>query len=470
MDHMHVIAKDRSGRMGALAGLSLAILLSSLGTSIANVALPALGHVFSASFPQVQWVVLAYLLASTVLIAGIGRLGDLFGRRLLLLGGLALFSVASLLAAAAPSLAVLIIARAFQGAGAAAMMALAMAFVSETVPQERIGSVMGLFGTTSAVGTALGPSLGGLLIATFGWPSIFLVAVPFGILAFALVWRFVPAGQVAKGAGRFDLAGAALLAAALGAYALAMTVGAGGIDAWNSGLLAAAAVAAALFVIRQRRAAFPLIRPAAFRRPGFAASLVASMQVATVIMVTLVVGPFYLSRTLGLGPAHVGFVLATGPVVSVLTGVVAGRMVDRFGAVRMTLAGLAAMAAGAGALPVLAGLFGLAGYIAAIVVLTPGYQLFQAANNAAVMSGVPEGERGVTSALLNLSRNLGLITGASLMGAIFTLAVGTKDVANAGGAAVATGLHATFGVAAALLLAALALMAFRFASNRSGAA
>jgi len=470
MDQAPVIAKDRSGRMGALAGLSLAILLSSLGTSIANVALPTLGHVFSASFQQVQWVVLAYLLASTVLIAGIGRLGDLFGRRLLLLCGLALFSVASLLAAAAPSLAVLIIARAFQGAGAAAMMALAMAFVSETVPQERIGSVMGLFGTTSAVGTALGPSLGGLLIATFGWPSIFLVAVPFGILAFALVWRFVPAGRVAKGAGRFDLAGAALLAAALGAYALAMTVGAGGIDAWNAGLLATAAVAAALFVIRQRRAAFPLIRPAAFRRPGFAASLVASMQVATVIMVTLVVGPFYLSRTLGLGPAHVGFVLATGPVVSVLTGVVAGRMVDRFGAVRMTLAGLATMAAGAGALPVLSSLFGLAGYIAAIVVLTPGYQLFQAANNAAVMSGVPAAERGVTSALLNLSRNLGLITGASLMGAIFTLAVGTKDVANAGGAAVATGLHVTFGVAAALLLAALALMAFRFASNRSGTA
>ncbi len=194
------------------------------------------------------------------------------------------------------------------------------------------------------------------------------------------------------------------------------------------------------------------------------------MQVATVIMVTLVVGPFYLSRTLGLGPAHVGFVLATGPLVSVLTGVLAGRMVDRFGAVRMTLVGLATMAAGAGALPVLSSLFGLSGYIAAIVVLTPGYQLFQAANNAAVMSGVPSDERGVTSALLNLSRNLGLITGASLMGAIFTLAVGTRDVANAGGAAVATGLHVTFAVAAALLLGALALMAIRFRTNRSGTA
>ncbi|MGQ3314593.1 MFS transporter, partial [Reyranella sp.] len=130
-------------RAGALAGLSLAILLSSLGTSIANVALPTLADVFAAPFQHVQWVVLAYLLTSTVLIATIGRLGDLFGRRRLLLAGLAVFSVASLLAGLSLSLPMLIAARAVQGAGAAAMMALAMAFVSETVPKERIGSVMG---------------------------------------------------------------------------------------------------------------------------------------------------------------------------------------------------------------------------------------------------------------------------------------------------------------------------------------
>lgn len=101
---------------------------------------------------------------------------------------------------------------------------------------------------------------------------------------------------------------------------------------------------------------------------------------------------------------------------------------------------------------------GLPGYIVAIVVLTPGYQLFQAANNAAVMAGIPAEERGVTSGLLNLSRNLGLITGASLMGAIFTLAIGTKDVTGASAPAVATGMHVTFAVAAILLLIALALV------------
>lgn len=459
MDHAQAI--ETKAGAGALAGLSLSILLSSLGTSIANVALPTLGESFSATFQQVQWVVLAYLLASTVLIAGIGRLGDLFGRRRLLLTGLMLFSLASLLCGLSPSLPVLIAARAIQGAGAAAMMALAMAFVSETVPKERIGSVMGLFGTTSAVGTALGPSLGGLLISGFGWPAIFLVAVPFGLLAFALAWRFLPTDRAAAIQARFDLAGAGLLAATLMAYALAMTVGKGRLGPLNLTLIAVSLAGATLFVLRQKTAASPLVRPAAFRRHGFPASLATNLLVATVIMVTLVVGPFYLSRTLGLGPAAVGFVLATGPFVSVLSGILAGRLVDRFGSAPMVLAGLATMATGAAGLPVLSALFGLSGYIAAIAILTPGYQLFQAANNAGVMMGVPPDERGITSGLLNLSRNLGLITGASLMGAVFTAAVGTADMANADGAAVATGMRVTFAVAALLILASLALMAAR---------
>lgn len=465
MQDENIPTADRS-RVGALAGLSLAILLSSLGTSIANVALPTLAQRFAAPFPHVQWVVLAYLLASTVLIAGIGRLGDIFGRRRLLLAGLAVFSVASLLAGLSPSLPFLIAVRAVQGAGAAAMMALAMAFVSETVPKERIGSTMGLLGTMSAVGTALGPSLGGLLIAAFGWPSIFLVAVPFGIVAFAFVRHFLPADRKAATASRFDLVGAILLAISLAAYALAMTAGGGHVA-----LVAAAVVGAVLFVIRQSRTAFPLIRPAAFRRPGFSASLAANILVATVIMVTLVVGPFYLSRTLGFGPAEVGFVLAIGPIVSVLTGMLAGRLVDRFGATLMVAAGLATMAVGAAGLPVLSALFGLSGYIAAIVVLTPGYQLFQAANNAAVMTGIAADERGVISGLLNLSRNLGLITGASLMGAIFTVATGTRDLAGADPVAVAFGMRVTFTVAAALLVIALGICVPRFrrrkSSNRS---
>src|SRR3954462_8276647 len=177
-----IAERTRSARW-VLAGLSLSMLLSSLGTSITNVGLPALAQAFTASFQQVQWVVLAYLLAITTLIVSVGRLGDIIGHRRLLLIGIALFTAASTLCGVAPTLWLLIAARAAQGLGAAIMMALAMAFVGETVPKARIGSAMGLLGTMSAIGTALGPSLGGFLIAGFGWQAIFLVNVPLGALA-----------------------------------------------------------------------------------------------------------------------------------------------------------------------------------------------------------------------------------------------------------------------------------------------
>ena len=212
-----------------LAALSLAMLLSSLGTSVANVALPTLEEDFGAPFGQVQWVVLAYLLALTTLVVSAGRLGDLAGRRRLLIAGLALFSAASALCAAAPSLPLLVAARAAQGAGAALMMALTLAFVAAIVPASRTGAAMGLMGTTSALGTALGPSLGGALIAGPGWRAIFLVNIPLGMLALVLAHRHLPRDRPRTSASvpRFDVLGTVLLALTLAAYCLAMPIGHG---------------------------------------------------------------------------------------------------------------------------------------------------------------------------------------------------------------------------------------------------
>ncbi|CDX56941.1 Major facilitator superfamily MFS_1 [Mesorhizobium plurifarium] len=449
---------------GALASLSLAMLVSSLATSIANVALPTLSVAFAASFAAVQWVVLAYLLAITALIVSVGRLGDLVGRRLLLIVGLALFGVASFAAAFAPSLALLIAARAVQGLGAAVMMALTIAFIGETVPKERTGSAMGLLGTMSALGTALGPSLGGVLIAAFGWRSIFLVNAALGALAMLAAWRFLPAGEATgmvtvhgKARGRFDMLGTLLLAATLASYALSMTMGRGHFGGLNMALLGGAIAGAALFVVAEARVESPLVKLALLRDPVLAPSLAMNALVSTVMMATLVVGPFFLSRALGLGEAAAGAVLSIGPVVSALCGVIAGRVVDRLGAAAMVLAGLALMAAGCVALAWLPSLFGVSGYAAAIILLTPGYQLFQAANNTAVMADVDRNERGVVSGMLSLSRNLGLVTGTAAMGAVFVFAVGTKDIAAAAPAAVADGMGITFAVAVGLVASAIAI-------------
>ena len=390
----------------AVASLSLSMLLSSLGTSIANVALPTLAKTFDASFQQVQWIVLAYLLASTTLIVSAGRLGDITGRRRLLLGGIWLFTLASIGCGAASTLWLLIAARAAQGLGAAIMMALTVAFVGETVPKARTGTAMGLLGTTSAIGTALGPSLGGVLIAGLGWQAIFLINVPLGLVTFALAYRYLPTDKD---------------------------------------------------VSKSDRGGFDEVRTLLFAGSGLSASLATSALVSTVMMATLVVGPFYLSRGLGLEASSFGIVLSVGPLVAALTGVPSGRIADGFGPRRTTIVGLIGMAVGCFLLSMMPTTFGVPGYIIPIAVITVGYALFQTGNNTAVMADVLPNQRGVVSGLLQLSRNLGLITGASLMSTVFALASATSDVATAGAEAVTKGMRVTFLFAAALIAAGLAI-------------
>lgn len=440
-----------------LVSLSLSMLLSSLGTSIANVGLPTLVQTFSASFQNVQWVVLAYLLAITTLIVSVGRLGDLTGRRRLLLGGIFLFTLASMLCAIAPTLGLLIAARVVQGLGAAIMMALTMAFVAEAVPKDKTGSAMGLLGTMSAIGTALGPSLGGVLIASFGWRSIFFINLPLGLISLVLAYRYLPADRQSSTSERprFDHLGTLLLALTLGAYALAMTMGRGHFGVLNGILVLAAVIGAGIFVRVEASAKSPLIRLAMFQNPVLSAGFAMSALVTTVVMATLVVGPFYLSGALGLDTTHIGLVMSAGPIVSALTGVPAGRVVDRFGAHRMSVAGLIGMVLGAIILPLLPTRFGIPGYIAPLVVITAGYALFQAANNTAVMMNILPEQRGVISGMLNLSRNLGLITGASVMGAVFALGAGSNPLMKASSESVATGMRLTFAVAAVLVIIAL---------------
>jgi EmrB/QacA subfamily drug resistance transporter len=442
----------------ALASLSLSMLMPSLDTSIANAGLPTLAQAFTASFQSVQWIVLAYLLAITTLIVSVGRIGDIIGQRRLLLVGIGLFTFASLLCGVAPTLWLLIAARAAQGLGAAIMMALTLALVGETVPTEKIGSAMGLLGTMSAIGTTLGPSIGGLLIAGLGWQSIFLVNVPLGILNFLLAHRYLPVDRQESKTDRisFDPVGTLLLALTLAAYALAMTIGRG-FGSLNMVLLLAAVFGVALFVRVEAKAASPLISLAMFRNPLLSTSLTMSTLVSTVMMATLVVGPFYLARALGLKAALVGLLLSIGPLVAALTGIPAGRIVDRFGAQRMTLVGLIGIEIGCLVLSFVPATFGIAGYITPIVCVTASYALFQAANNTAIMTDIRPDRRGVISGLLSLSRNLGLITGASAMGAVFAISSATINITTASPDAVATGMRSTFAVAAMLMIVAIAI-------------
>lgn len=388
-------APDR--RVAAVAALSM--LLASVGTSIANIALPTLAGAFAAPFAQVQWVVIAYLAALTMSVAFAGRMGDSLGLRRVHIGGLAVFAAASLLCGLAPNLWFLAGARALQGVGAAILMSLSMALMRAAADEARIGRAMGLLGTMSALGTALGPALGGLLLGSSGWRGIFLILVPMALLALRLAIVALPAD-----APRQDLR-------------------------------------------RQPRGI----------RPGreLMRSLLLNVVVAAVMMTTLVVGPFYLGLGLGLKEAVIGLVMSVGPAASILSGVPSGRMVDAWGHRRILATGLAMQAAGCLCLSLLPDRLGVMGYVVAILILTPGYQLFQAANNTDALADVAKDQRGAVSGLLGLSRNLGLVLGASAMSAVFALAVGTGDLRQAAPVAIARGMQLTFLLAAALMLAAL---------------
>lgn len=393
-----------TGRAGITIALSLATGLASLGTSIANIALPDLARAFAAPLPQVQAVTVAYLASLTVCVVAAGRLADRFGIKAMLVLGLVLFALATGLCAAAPTLSVLIAARTFQGAGAAFLMTLAMALMRQTAGEMQIGRAMGLLGTVSAIGTALGPSLGGLLIPLSGWRAIFWVQLPLAALALILAVSFLP-----RDAHLAD------------------------------------SKAPSLWSVMDR---------------SLAGNLLMNMLVAAIMMTTLVVGPFYLGLGLGLTVSEVGAVMAIGPVISIVSGVPSGRLVDAWGSHRMLAIGLALLGVGALMLAIVPGVIG-AGYVLSILVLTPGYQLFQAANNTAALADVAKDRRGTVSGLLGLSRNIGLIGGASAMGLFFALGAGTTDVTQAPASAIASGMRLTFLIAGALTMAAFAVAVFR---------
>lgn len=445
-----------AANLTALAG---ATLLASLGISIVTVALPALAREFSAPVGSVQGVVLAYLVSVTVAITLVGKLGDIIGHRRMLMAGLILFAGASLLCAAAPTLGMLIAGRAVQGVGGAVLLALPLSIARDIVPKDRLGSVMGLIGTVSAIGTALGPSLGGVLIADLGWRAAFIllagVSICTGVLA---AWTLpVTAARPLTAAKSLDWAGAAALAASLVCYALATLGGKSGVAMDAGLLLTLAVVSLVLFILIESRAASPLVPMALLRDPVTRLSLIMNLLISTVMMSTLVIGPFFLAFGLGLNEAATGLVMALGPLSAAISGVPAGRMTDRFGARKTLLFGLVQTTAGLACLAYAPRLFGVTGYAVALMLLTPGFQLFLAANNTAVMAAAPDSQRGMLSGLLGLSRNLGFMTGASVMSGLFANIIGPQGVAGATPNNVAQAFTTTFLGAAGLSAVALVL-------------
>ena len=424
----------RTIRSLQLMALAWCATTAQIGVSAVPVVLPAVAAWSGGDPGTARWIVTAFLLGMTALGPVVGYLGDLLGRDRVPLGAAILFTVTAVLSAVAPSPGVLITVRAIQGAAGAALAVLPVAAVRDLLTARRSGSGLGLLGSATAVGTAAGPVLAGVLVDAIGWRAVFWMLECLS-LSTAVLLRATRGGTgethpVKRRRRRPDVAGAALLMVAVLAYATACS-GAGGSPARTVVLLAVTTAALVVLHRIEGRAPRPLLPGWLLGSATVRRAVTLMVVVGAVMMGTLVIGPLHLTAAHGLTPRDIGLIMALGPPTSVFAGVITGRFVTGDTAPGLTVLGLAWMGVAVAVLAVGEPWLGVPGYVAGTVLLAPGYQLFTAANNMTVLESVPGSRRGTAVGVPGLARNIGLVTGSAALGSVFLRIAGATDSATA---------------------------------------
>jgi EmrB/QacA subfamily drug resistance transporter len=399
------------GRAGAewlvVATVCVGAFMGQLDASIVTLTLPTLKQVFHSSLASVEWVALGYLVVLVATVTAVGRLGDVVGRKLLYTYGFAVFTLATIGCGLAPSLPVLIGCRVVQALGAAMLQANSVALIVTTLPPQRRARGLGFQGAAQALGLALGPTVGGLLIAAGGWRWVFFATVPAGVLGTVAGWFLLPRTRERAQAGRFDWLGLAVFGPTVLALLTALSYG----TRW---WLAPAALGAGVLVLVERRAASPLLPPALFRQRAFASSIAAGLLSYVALFGVLFATPFYAEETLRLSAASTGLLLTVLPAALGLTAPFAGAAADRWNGRWTAATGMALCAVALGlAAATHPGLPGLAGILALSGV---GFGMFTPANNAAVMAVARPRQSGQVGGVLNMTRGLGTALGVAATG------------------------------------------------------
>jgi EmrB/QacA subfamily drug resistance transporter len=467
---------DYSRKWYVMAAVSMGVFLATIDGSIVNVALPTLVQALGTEFAIVQWVVLAYLLTVTTLMLSVGRLGDMIGKKPLYAGGFVVFTVGSVLCGLSPSVYWLIGFRVLQAIGAAMMMALGTAIVTEAFPPSERGRALGIIGSMVSIGIVVGPVLGGLLIGALSWHWIFFVNLPVGVVGTWMVLRFVPALRP-KGGQRFDLAGALTLFVGLIAFLMALTLGqqVGFIEWYVLALFATSLICLVVFIAIERRVRFPMIDLGLFRNRLFSINLVTAFMIFISMSGTIILMPFYLENVLGYDIQAVGFLLAIVPIALGITAPISGAMSDRYGTRPIAVLGLAILVVGFFAVSTLSPETTALGYVLRFLPIGVGIGVFQSPNNSAVMGAVPRERLGIASGLLAITRTLGQSVGIAALGALWASRVFARaGRVFPGGATTApapvqvTALNDTFTLVVLLVLGALLLAIWGLVQERRG--
>lgn len=461
---------DYSRKWLVMSAIAMGIFLATIDGSIVNVALPTLTTELGTDFATVQWVVLVYLLTLTTLQAVVGRLADMYGRKILYNSGFIVFTVGSLLCGLSPTVGWLIGARILQGVGGALILALGMAIITDAFPPGERGRALGITGSIVSIGIVTGPTLGGLIIENLSWHWIFFVNVPIGILGTYLAWRHIPHVRP-PGGQKFDLSGAATLCVFLLSLLLGLTTGQrqGFTSPQALALFALAVVFLVIFILLQRRHPQPIIPPSLFRIELFRVNIITGLLVFIALGIIALM-PFYLELGLGYTVQQVGLLVAVVPIGLGVISPISGMLSDRFGSRPISVLGLVVVVAAFLLLSTLAADTTALGFMLRYLPLGVGVGMFQSPNNSAIMGSVPRERLGVSSSLLAITRSMGQTVGFAVLGAVWAAGVmraaGGEVVGGASEAppaAIAAGIQNVALVSTGLALVALitALFAWR---------
>ncbi|MFD7416593.1 MFS transporter [Kitasatospora purpeofusca] len=432
------IAGRRYAHWLAVGTVCLGAFLGQLTASVTALVYPALQRRFDAGFAAVEWVALAYLLVLVALLAPIGRLSDLVGRKTMYLGGFAVFGLASLGAGFAGGLGALVACRAVQAVGGAMMQANSVALVARGVPGHAMRRALGVQAAAQGLGLALGPSLGGLLVAHASWRWVFWINVPVALVGIVAGWFLLPRTRAEAApalprprpgaavgpvvgpepdGGRFDLAGLLLLGGSTTALLLALSAASGlPLPAWAVAALLAAAVLCALALVRQeRRATRPILAPGLVNTPGVRPGLAVALIGYLLLFCPLVLGPVLLAEA-GLPTARSGLVITVLPAAFAVAATVGGGLLPRgWSDVARCRCGAALAGAGLLGCALLPALGAPAVLLAGpLLVVGGGLGLLLPANNALVMRAIPAECSAVGGGMVNMARSLGTALGTAL--------------------------------------------------------
>lgn len=402
--------------------VAVGVFMSTLDGSIVNIALPAIMNDLAAPLSTVEWVMMIYLLTVSALLLSFGRLSDIRGRRWVYTRGLIVFAIGSLFCGLARSALWLIAARAFQGLGAAMIMSCTQAIVVDRFPFAERGRAMGMIGAVVASGLTVGPALGGWLLHHFNWQTIFYINIPIGLVTAFFADRLLRSGpsDVSR-AERFDWFGSLFLIVCLTSSLFVIThVRRMGIASpvILGGLLVS--LLTVLGLIRtERTVSHPLLAPSLLRIRLFTFPALAAMVLFAGLFIVVFLMPFFLVHPYGLSEHAAGYLMVTLFAVLFVFAPISGSLSDRIGSRFLCTLGMAVLTVSLYYLSAITPEMSRLDVAWRLALAGSGIAVFTAPNNAAVMSAVPPRFMGVAAGTVATVRNLGMVLGIALAGAIF---------------------------------------------------